>query len=49
MNDEIMVLIKHDSIRIIPEVNYFAFLNDPNCPNDAPQERDFICNLWVSL
>ena len=47
MNDEVFIMIKFDSHKIIPEVGYFAFVNDPNCPNDAPPEREIVCRGWV--
>ena len=47
MNDEILVMAKYDSHMIVPQVGYIAFVNDPNCPNDAPSEREIICRGWI--
>jgi len=47
MKDEILVMIKYDSHKIFPEAGYCAFVNDPNCPNDAPEEREIMCRGWI--
>ena len=49
MNDEALFLIVYDSHKIIPEACYTAFVDDPNCPNDAPPEREAIYRGWVSF
>ena len=49
MPDEALIMVKYDSHDKIPRASYFAFVNDPNCPNDAPPERDLVCRGWVSL